>query len=115
MLPNNAYLTPTETGALRISGTRVGLEHLIQTYREGFTADELAIQYPTVTLEQVHGVLAYYLSHRTAVDEYIQQGIDRFEDAVRQQARRPPSEAVLRIREKSWRLVNKDEQCQIPY
>jgi uncharacterized protein (DUF433 family) len=98
MLPHGPYLDQVGPNALRIKGTRVGLEHLIWLYREGHTAEELAIEFPTVSLEQVHGVIAYYLGNRAAVDDYIKAGEERFEEYRRQSLQEPPSEAVLRIR-----------------
>jgi len=98
MLPQSPYLDRVDPNALRIKGTRVGLEHLIELYREGHTAEELAIEFPTVSLEQVHGVIAYYLGNRAAVDDYVKSGEKQFEEQRRQTLQRPPSEAVLRIR-----------------
>ena len=99
MLPDSPYLDRVGPDALRIKGTRVGLEHLIGTYQEGFTADELAMQYRTVTLEQVHGVLAYYLANKAAVDEYLQRGNQQAEELRLELERRPVPEVVLRLRQ----------------
>jgi uncharacterized protein (DUF433 family) len=98
MLPDSPYLDRISPDAMRVKGTRVGLEHLIWLYREGHTAEEIAIEFPTVTLEQVHGVIAYYLGNRNAVDGYIRTGEEQFEELRQQSLQKPPSEAVLRIR-----------------
>jgi uncharacterized protein (DUF433 family) len=98
MLPESSYLDRIDSNSLRIKNTRVGLEHLILLYREGYTAEELAVEFPTVSLEQVHGVIAYYLGNRVAVDDYIKAGEEQFEEYRRQSLQKPPSEAVQRIR-----------------
>jgi hypothetical protein len=77
----------------------VGLEHLIWAYNEGFTAEELALQYRTVSLEQVHGVLAYYLANKAAVDEYLGDCTRQAESLRHELERQPVSEVVLRLRQ----------------
>ena len=99
MLPDNPYLSRTDTGAVRIQGTRVGLEHLIWAYNEGYTAEELAMQFRTVTLEQVHGVLAYYLANKAAIDQHLRHCTERAEQLRLEHERQPPSEVVLRLRQ----------------
>jgi uncharacterized protein (DUF433 family) len=99
MLPVSPYLEPVAPGALRIAGTRVGLEHLIWAYNDGFTAEELALQYRTVTLEQVHGVIAYYLANKAAVDEYLRDCTEQGEALRLQLERQPVPDVVLRLRQ----------------
>lgn len=64
-------LTITAAGAVHIEGTRVPLETVIRAFHQGATAEEIAQDYPTLTLAQVYAVLAYYLWHREAVDTYV--------------------------------------------
>lgn len=61
-----------EAGELRVAGTRIPLHYLIYEYRQGASAEEIATRYPSLTLAQVHTLLAYYLANRKAVDSYIQ-------------------------------------------
>jgi uncharacterized protein (DUF433 family) len=99
MLPVSPYLEAHASDDVRITGTRVGLEHLVWAYNDGFTAEELAMQYRTVTLEQVHAVLAYYLANRSAVDEYLRQCVERSEKFRRELDRQPVPDVVLRLRQ----------------
>jgi uncharacterized protein (DUF433 family) len=71
-LQPDRYLDVRGENDVRIAGTRVGLEHVLEAYRAGAAPEALAIEFPSVTLEQVHGVIAYYLRHRVEVDQYLQ-------------------------------------------
>jgi uncharacterized protein (DUF433 family) len=57
--------------AIRVAGTRVTLDALVGAFRRGATAEEIAQDYPAISLPDVYAVIAYYLHHRTAVDEYL--------------------------------------------
>jgi uncharacterized protein (DUF433 family) len=60
-------------GELRIEGTRIPLHYLVYEYRQGASAEEIATRYPSLTLAQVHTLLAYYLANRKTVDTYVQE------------------------------------------
>jgi uncharacterized protein (DUF433 family) len=66
-------LVVTPEGIIRIDGTRVPLETIVRAFHHGSTAEEIAQDYPTVSLAKVYTVLAYYLWHREEVDRYIAQ------------------------------------------
>ena len=69
-----------EDGAYRIGGTRVSLDSIVYAYRRGASPESIQRSFPSLTLEQVHGALAFYLSHRTEVDSYLVQGEKEFEE-----------------------------------
>jgi uncharacterized protein (DUF433 family) len=60
-------------GELRVTGTRIGLQHIVYEYREGANADDIVQRFPSLNLADVHAVLWYYLSHQAEVDAYIAQ------------------------------------------
>lgn len=64
-------LVKGDDGVIRIQGTRVTLETVLTTFRNGATAEEIAQGYPSVSLAAVYQVLGYYLSHRDDLDRYI--------------------------------------------
>ena len=47
--------------AIRLSGTRVGIETVIDDYQQGATPEEIALHYPTLSLEQIYATITYYL------------------------------------------------------
>jgi uncharacterized protein (DUF433 family) len=42
--------------AIRLAGTRVGVEFVLRDYLNGASPEELALRYPTVSLEQIHAL-----------------------------------------------------------
>ena len=69
--PQPIPLTTTPEGVVRITGTRVPLETVVRAFYAGATPEEIAQDFPTVTLAQVYAVLAFYLAHRVEVDAYV--------------------------------------------
>ena len=67
-------------GAYRIGGTRVSLDSVVYAYRRGASPESIQRSFPSLTLEQVHGALAFYLSHQTEVDNCLVQGEKEFEE-----------------------------------
>lgn len=55
-------------GRLRIEGTRVTLNQIVTLYKQGNNAEDIADQYPHVSLAQVYSALAYYHAHRNEVE-----------------------------------------------
>lgn len=98
-LPQDRYLIAVAPDDVRIQGTRVGLEHVLSSYLIGRLPEEIALEYPTLNLEQVHGVIAYYLRHRAAVDAYLRQVQARTSLARMEQKNKPQAAVVNRLRE----------------
>src|ERR1700676_3582360 len=69
----NDYVQIVE-GAYRIGDTRVSLDSLVYLFREGMSAESMVENYPALTLEQVHGALAFYLGNQTGIDAYLVDG-----------------------------------------
>ncbi|MDX6530266.1 MAG: hypothetical protein QOH41_2556 [Blastocatellia bacterium] len=65
-------------GAYRIGGTRVSLDSVVYADHRGASPESIQRSFPSLTLEQVHGALAFYLSHQTEVDSYLGQGEKEF-------------------------------------
>jgi uncharacterized protein (DUF433 family) len=65
--PESPYLDEEE-GALRIKGTRVGIEPIVVHFQEGESPEKIAHGFPTVSLAQVYGAIAYYLDNKQLID-----------------------------------------------
>jgi uncharacterized protein (DUF433 family) len=72
-----------EDGALRVAGTRVSLASVVVHFQEGQTPEQISHSFPTVTLAQVYGVIAYYLDNKERIDEYLSSVQREFERKVR--------------------------------
>ena len=62
-----------EVGGIRIGQSRVTLDSLLASYHNGFTPEEIAVQYPVLNLADIYGAIAYYLSHPQQIDAYLEQ------------------------------------------
>jgi len=61
------FLTPPDgRQAIRIAGTRVGIEFVLREYLRGASPEELALHFPTLTLEQIHATITYLSPLRTS-------------------------------------------------
>lgn len=81
-----AEAVPLQTnadGVILVRGTRVPLDTIVTAFHQGATAEEIAQQYPSVSLADVYQVLGYYLRHSSELDEYL-AGRRRNADAVQQ-------------------------------
>ena len=73
-------------GGYWLVGTRVSLDSLVYAFLGGQSAESIAQSFPTVTLEQVYGAIAFYLARRSEIDSYLARRRDDFE-AARDKAR----------------------------
>lgn len=78
-----AFLTRHPDGSIRVTGTRVVLYHFVHDYNQGLSAEELALQFPTVSLATVHKVIAFYLENRVEVDRHAAEHAVRAEELAR--------------------------------
>lgn len=60
-------------GVLRIAGTRVTLDTLVGAYEDGAIPEEIALEYDSVSLADIHAVISYYLRYREQVAMYLQE------------------------------------------
>jgi hypothetical protein len=51
----------------------VSVDSVVQTYWAGATPEEICQDFPTLSLGQVYGVIAYFLARRDDVDAYLKQ------------------------------------------
>lgn len=60
-----------EGGTYRVGKTRVNLDTVVWAYNSGSSAQEIARDYPSLNVADVHSVIGYYLRHRNEVDAYL--------------------------------------------
>lgn len=60
-------------GAVRVGGTRVTLDVVVDAYNRGDSAEDMVRQFDVLRVADVYAVLAYYLRHRPAVDAYLRE------------------------------------------
>lgn len=82
-------LAITEHGTIRIKGSRVSLDSIIHHFKLGATAEQIVQSFPSLSLGEVYSSIAYYLTHRQDVEEYLQQQ-ETAADALQEQLESNP-------------------------
>jgi uncharacterized protein (DUF433 family) len=83
-------------GAYRVADTRVSLDSLVYLFREGLSAESMVESYSALTLEQVHGALAFYLGNHKEIDEYLAEG-RRAAHAQHEESRKTNAELIAKL------------------
>lgn len=89
------FLIQDTTGEIRLAGHRIGLYTVVRSYQEGNSAEEIAAECPSLALDLVRKVIAYYLNNRTEVEGFLnayQAELDR------EVAASVPGPGLIRIR-----------------
>src|ERR1700686_2854555 len=55
-------------GRLRIEGTRITVNQIVTLYEQGYNAEEIANQYPHLTMAQVYAALLHYHTNQEEID-----------------------------------------------
>ncbi|HWN07742.1 MAG TPA: DUF433 domain-containing protein [Pyrinomonadaceae bacterium] len=66
-------LVVTEQGTIRIKGSRVSLDSIVHHFKLGATAEQIVQSFPSLNLGEVYSSIAYYLTHRPEIEEYLEQ------------------------------------------
>jgi uncharacterized protein (DUF433 family) len=82
---DNNYISVVDD-VYRITGSRVSLDSIVYDYLSGLSPESIAENFDTLSLEQVYGAIAFYLSHRDEVDRHLMSNRVKF-DALRKKAR----------------------------
>jgi uncharacterized protein (DUF433 family) len=90
-------------GGYYVPGSRVSLSSIISVFLEGASPEKIRESFPTLTLAQVYGTLAFYLSHPTESQAYLRENKELWEELERK-AQPPNAERRRRIEEARQRL-----------
>jgi uncharacterized protein (DUF433 family) len=84
-----APLHQDETGTVRVIGSRVTLDTLVAAFNKGGTAEQIQDSFPSLSLRQIYGAIAYYLDHQGEVEDYLRERQAEAE-AIREQIESEP-------------------------
>ena len=107
-----SYFAFLDDDAIRIAGTRVGIETVVSDYQEGASPEEIASRYPTLTLEQIQATITYYLALPDGVNAYLQR-VQQRQEAAYQQSQQHPSALMRSLRERVARL-RQERRSEMP-
>lgn len=97
-MQDDRYLESHSSDDIRVRGTRVGVEHVLEAYLAGSLPEEIALEFPTVTLEQLHGTIAWYLRNRSEVDAYLERWRARARRVRSEQSQARQPDLIRRLR-----------------
>src|ERR1700685_4107953 len=83
-------------GVYRVGDTRVSLDSLVYLFREGISVESMVESYPGLSLEQVHGALAFYLANQEQVGSSLADG-QRTAESQHQQSRQTNGELIAKL------------------
>ena len=96
-LPMSDYLEQLEPDVVQLRGHRIGLEHIVERDGEGYSAEQIAQEFPGVELKAIYAIIAYYLHNQAAVDAYVARS-DAAAEARRQEWTANMPELSRRVR-----------------
>jgi len=88
------FLSPDD---IRLKGHRIGIDDVLFYYLEGYTPEEIAANLPTLSLEEIHATITYYLRNRAEVDAYLAR-LATWREQRYQEWAAHPSPVVQRLR-----------------
>jgi uncharacterized protein (DUF433 family) len=65
--------TRSPDGVVFVAGTRVTLDTVAGAFRDGATAEEIALHYPSLRLGDVYQVITYCVQKAAEVDAYLDE------------------------------------------
>ena len=66
-------LKQEEDGTARIVGSRISLDTIVGAFKRGATAEQIQDSFPSLSLREIYGVIAYYLEHQADVEAYLKE------------------------------------------
>lgn len=83
--------------AIRIKGHRIGIEHILKYFLDGYQPKDIAAEYPGLGPEKIYACITLYLTNKVEIDEYLLRRRARDMEAY-QQWTTAPSTTIERLR-----------------
>lgn len=99
-----------ERGIIRVGRTRIPLETVLIAFQQGYTPEEIAMQYPTLQLEDVYTIVTCYLHNREVLDAYLEVMERVGEENRRQWAMLHPARNLRQRLLKRYRRLQTQQQ-----
>jgi uncharacterized protein (DUF433 family) len=70
-LKQNTPLKQDEDYTIRVIGSRITLDTIVTAFQKGATAEQIQDSFPSLSLREIYGTIAYYLEHEAEVENYL--------------------------------------------
>jgi len=102
-MPGQDQYIEVREGGYYVPGSRVSLSSIVSCFVEGASPETIQENFPTLTLAQVYGALAFYLNHPEESEAYLRRNRELWEELERK-AEPPSADRRRRIEEARQRL-----------
>ena len=101
----NAPFKSDKEGVIRVGGTRVTLDSVINAFKNGSTCEEIVFQFPVLKLADVYSVISYYLNNQDRVEAYLEEH-ERIAEKIKRdiQAQIDTRDIRQRLKQREMRL-----------
>jgi len=100
-------------GVIRVIGSRITLDTLVHIYQRGDTLEEIHEGFPSLSLEQIKGVIAWYLNHTAEANEYLAIGETKAEELRKEIENDPRHKELRELLKRRWEQLIKQRQEQL--
>ena len=80
-----------------ISSSRISLDSVIYEFLNGSSPENIIQSFPLLTLDQVYGAIAFYLTNKNLIDVYLREGEEIFKK-LQQSARIKNADLYAKIK-----------------
>lgn len=107
-ITQTAPLNQDSEGTIRLTGSRVTLDTLVASHRNGNTPEQIQEGFPSLSVAQIKGAIAWYLKHQAEVEEYLKER-EVEAQSTRREIESRPEQAELRetFRQRREQLIKR--------
>jgi uncharacterized protein (DUF433 family) len=91
------FLAEDQFGFITVRGSRIGLNHIVRLYRDGYAVEQIAQEFDTLPLATIYKVIAFYLDNQTEVEAYMTENDAELQ---RQAAKAPKTPTLTELRKR---------------
>ena len=98
-------------GAARVKGTRVPLEFVLWSYKQGMRPEEIVDRYTTLQLADVYAVIAFYLRNTEEMEAYLLETEEASEQAYAEWQADNPDPGFRERLQARYEAIQKERQA----
>ena len=99
-----------DRGAIRVIGSRITLDTLVHRFQIGDTPEDLHEGFPSLSLDQIKGVIGWYLNHTAEADEYLAKGEAEAEEMWKRIESDPRHNDLRELIKQRWEQKQRSKQ-----
>lgn len=92
------YFDFLEPNVILMKGHQIAIAEVIDLYEQGYSAEQVVLHYPSLSLEAVYAVFTYYLHNKPKMAVYMERHSSMTGERMSRHTRREPNKVVKRIR-----------------